>query len=401
MTGIIKPVLSTILYQVLILLVASVVIGELFRHLGFSSVAGELLSGIIVGPSVLGLVTSPQDLSALAFVALFFIIYQLGFTARTEKLKKHVIRGTTVAITSFIAPFIIVLGISYLVLDYGPIEDFILALAVSVPSISVVSVLVRDTGMEALEGGQIIMAGVVIVDVLAFILLAAVTRTIEDTLRIVLFTVVFIAAFLLIDHLLNMNLVRTRRFFRKISKAVKGEEIAYASLIVTGLVVSELFQIIGLVYVLGAFFAALIVHEEVIGVKLFEKVSNTVNSMNKAFFAPFFFGYAGSEVIISQNGQMSIILIVLMALLLVLLSVAFTFYATRGFFPGRDGERKGLSYIMAGKGSVGIIIGNVALDAGLIAYQVNSLIIIATIVGSLTVTLLLRGGVKGNASMDL
>ena len=382
---------SSILYQILVLLAASVIAGEIFRQLGFSSVAGELISGIIVGPSLLGFVSSSQELSPLAFVSLFFIIYQLGFNARTEKLKKHVRRGVAITLTSFAFPFMVILVITGIAFDFGTVGDFILALAVAVPSISVVSVLVRDTGVEEKESGQMILAGVVITDIVYFILLSAVTKNITDTLRIIIFTALFIVAFLALDYVINLNLIRTRKFFKKAAKLVKGEEIAYATLIVSGLVLSELFQVIGLVYVLGAFFAALIVHEEAIGVKLFQKVSKTVSSMNKAFFAPFFFGYAGSEVFINGTGFGGLILIMLLALLAAGISIALTFYAMKYYFPSDRSSRKSISYIMAGKGSVGIIIGNVALDAGLITSGVNSLIIVATIVGSLLVTLLLRG----------
>lgn len=383
--------LSTVLYQFLVILAAAVIVGEIFRQLGFSSVAGELISGIIVGPSVMGLVTSPQTLSPLAFVSLFFIIYQLGFNAKTEKLKRYIAKGFTVTISSFVAPFVIVLLISRAIFGFGGIEDFVLALSVSVPSISVVSVLVRDTGIEEKESGHIILSSIVIVDILSFILLAAITRTIPDTIRIILFTVLFIGAFLVLDYFISRNLVGMRRLFRGVGRVIKGEELAYATLILTGLVVSELFQIMGLVYVLGAFFAALIVHDEVIGVKLFEKVSKTINSMNKAFFAPFFFGYAGSEVILMDNSLFSIYGIILVSLLVVGVSIAFTYMMAGRYFPENGKSRRSVSVIMAGKGSVGIIIANVSLDAGIIPYSVNSLIILATIVGSLAVTILLRG----------
>jgi len=383
--------LSTVLYQFLVILASAVIMGEFFRQIGFSSVAGELISGIIVGPSALGLVNNPQELSPLAFVALFFIIYQLGFNAKTEKLKRYVVKGMTVTVSAFAAPFVIVLIISRSIFGFGAVEDFVLALAVSVPSISVVSVLVRDAGIEDRESGHVILAGIVIVDVLAFILLAALTRTITDTLRIVLFTAIFIAAFLILDYFISRNLAGTRKLFRGAARVIKGEELAYATLILTGLVVSELFQIMGLVYVLGAFFAALIVHDEVIGVRLFEKVSKTVNSMNKAFFAPFFFGYAGSEVILWENSYFNIFSIILLSLFVVGISIVFTYFLSGRYFGDDPNGRRSVSVIMAGKGSVGIIIANVALDAGIISYGANSLIILSTIVGSLAVTLLLRG----------
>lgn len=383
--------LATILYQVLLLLFAAVIAGELFRHMGFPSVAGELLSGIIVGPAVLGLVSSSQELSPLAFVSLFFIIYQLGFDAKTEKLKKYVTKGLTVAMTSFVIPLVIIMIISSMVFSFGTVQNFVLALAVSVPSISVISVLVRETGIQEKESGHLILASIVIVDIVSFIILAAITRTITDTVRIVLFTVVFILAFLAVDYFISLNLGGTRRLFRKLAGIVKGEEMAYATLILTGLIVSELFQVMGLVYVLGAFFAALIVHEEVIGIKLFEKVSKTMHSMNEAFFAPFFFGYAGSEVVLMGDGLNRILAISGIALLVVAISVALTYYGTSRFLPHNGGSRRTVSFIMSGKGSVGIIIANVALDAGIISYTTNSLVIIATIVGSLAVTIFLRG----------
>ncbi len=392
--------LSSILFQFLVILAAAVIVGEIFRQIGFSSVAGELISGIIVGPSLLGLVSDPVELSPIAFVSLFFIIYQLGFNAKTEKLKKYVSKGFTVTLSAFVAPFLITLAIARSIFSFGAVEDFVLAIAVSVPSISVVSVLVRDSGIEEKESGHIILSAIVMVDVLAFIVLAAVTRTITDTLRIILFTALFIGAFLALDFFITRNLVGIRGVFRKAAGLIKGEELAYAALILTGLVVSELFQVMGLVYVLGAFFAALIVHDEVIGVKLFEKVSKTVSSMNKAFFAPFFFGFAGSEVILTESSYFSIASIILLSLLLVGISVSLTYFSTGRFFRGNSAGRRSVSVIMAGKGSVGIIIANVSLDAGIISYQVNSLVILATIVGSLMVTLMLRGHREEAAMID-
>jgi len=100
--------LYNIIWQVLLVLVFALVLGELFSQFKLPAVAGELAAGLILGPSVLNLVSATQEIQALSSIALFFIIFFIGFQMKTETLRKHVVESVLVTLTSFIVPLIIV-----------------------------------------------------------------------------------------------------------------------------------------------------------------------------------------------------------------------------------------------------------------------------------------------------
>ena len=76
-----------IIIQVLIVLAAAVITGEVFAQLRLPSVAGQLLSGILLGPTVLNIVSTNDEVQAISSIALFFIIFLIGFEMSTETVK--------------------------------------------------------------------------------------------------------------------------------------------------------------------------------------------------------------------------------------------------------------------------------------------------------------------------
>src|SRR5580704_1533051 len=133
-----------IILEVLPVLASSILLGEAFEQLRLPSVAGQLLSGMILGPTVIGLIAPDPELQGVASVSLFFIIFMIGLEMNTKTLGKHVSQGTLLTLTSFIIPFVLSLGVGFVVFPFDTITVFIVALAVSVPSISIISVLVMQ-----------------------------------------------------------------------------------------------------------------------------------------------------------------------------------------------------------------------------------------------------------------
>ena len=67
----------TIITDVLIVLASALLVGELFEQLCLPSVVGEILAGMIIGPSLFGLVFADDAVKAVSSVALFFIIFSI------------------------------------------------------------------------------------------------------------------------------------------------------------------------------------------------------------------------------------------------------------------------------------------------------------------------------------
>jgi len=384
------------IFEVLIVLAAAVITGEVFEQFRMPSVAGELLSGIVLGPTVLGVVSFTSDLQALSTIALFFIIFLIGIEMNTETLWKNVRAALLLATTSFALPLALAFLVAALALPFGRTSDFIFALAIAVPSISIISVLVMQYEMQEKESGQIILATVVVADLLAFVLLAAASSPLPSTLAVVAETGIFIVAFVLVDLLLNKRPQAFRRALTRIGRMSRREDLAYASLIVVGLAVASVFQVIGLSYIIGAYFAGLIVHDGLIGRTAFKEVSQTLARMNRAIFIPFFFGFAGLEANLSQSSYGLLAGLVLVLAASIVPAMAVTFLVTRLALRAKDPEGpRQIAVTLGGRGAVGIVIASVALSNGIFDNVAYSLTVIGTLGISLVVPVLL--GRKGVA----
>lgn len=384
-----------IITDVLVVLAVAVLVGELFEQVGLPSVAGELLSGLVLGPTVLGVVATSQQTSAISEVALFFVVLLIGFEMNTETVRSHIVPSLLVTGTSFVLPFLILTAAAALVLPFGLTANLLVALAIGAPSISIVSVLVMELDLVHKETGQIILSSVTITDMIAFVILSGVSGTPGETAAVVVLLSLFLAAFLLVDWQLNSHPGAFRDLLERGSKATKREELSFALLIVGGLLVAVILQGIGVSYILGAFFAGLIIHDGLVGKSAFRRTADTLAKMNRAFFIPVFFGLAGVEASFPASqagllGPLGVLLVVAMVPATLL-----TYVAARSVLKVKEaGGPRRISFILSGRGAVGIVIASVALKAGLISGTAYSLVVIGTVAISVVIPAMAGRGRK-------
>jgi Kef-type K+ transport system membrane component KefB len=255
---------------------------------------------------------------------------------------------------------------------------------------------VMQYNMLERETGRVILSTVTVTDVIAFVFLVAISQPVRSTLTVVVYTGVLIAAFIVVDAVLNLKPRAFRQMVERGGKLVKREDMSYAVLILVGLLVAGAFQAIGLSYIIGAFFAGLIMHDGLIGRKAFQEMSTTFARMNRALFIPLFFGLAGLEADLSASqfvylprlaGAMAVTLV---------LSIGLSYFALRSVLRMEErGGAKQIAVTLGGRGAVGIVIASIALGGGLIDQLAYSLIIVGTLAVSFVVPLLL--GRKGDS----
>jgi Kef-type K+ transport system membrane component KefB len=378
--------LFSIITDILIVLAAALLLGELFERFRLPSVVGEILSGMIIGPSVLGLVAANDSLSAVSSVALFFIIFHIGFEMKTQMLKSRIRVASLFSITSFLIPLVLMALAALFIFPFSTTEIFILVLAIAVPSLSIVSVLIWQYNLLQTATGQIILASVTISDVLAFVFVAGIVRPWENTLTIFLEIAVFIIVFVVLDTVLNRKPAVFQNFIVRLSKFFKRQDFAFALLIIIALLVAAVFQNIGLSFVLGAFFAGLIVHDGLIGRKACDRISQTFSTMNSIFFVPLFFGFAGVEVMLSGIDYSFYAGLVVLIVIALGVGVSLTYLVSKKVLRSYvDVVPKQLAGILGGKGAIGIVIATVALSEGFLSEVAFSLVIIATLIVSLII----------------
>ncbi|MDG6915493.1 MAG: cation:proton antiporter [Nitrososphaerota archaeon] len=379
-----------IIYEVLLVLASAVFLGGVFEHFGLPAVAGELLSGLILGPTLLGVVTNTTEAQGVSTIAIFFIVFLIGLEMKTEIIRKYIIKGTATTLTSFVVPFVVATVVAIRLFPFGVTADLVVALVVVVPSISIVSAMVIQYKLLELQTGQVILASVIICDVLAFVVLAALSQSAQNLLYIFAFIAVFVVVFAAIDWLLNTKVEAFQLLLRSASHLLRRENVSYAILIVVGLLVSYLFQAVGLSYIIGAFFAGLILHEGLIGREAFGRVSRTFTRMNEGFFIPIFFGFAGVEANLLAAGLPLLGALAVVAGASIATSLLLTYKGATSLWKASGDEARDVAVILGGRGAVGIVIATVAVDNGIIDLSAYSLAVFGTMAISIFVPLLIK-----------
>ena len=366
----------SIITDVLIVLAAALLVGELFERFHLPSVVGEILAGMIIGPSVLGLVLPSDPIRAVSSIALFFIIFHIGFQMKTQMVQGKLQAASLFSLTSFIVPFALMMLASLFFLPFNSKESLIVALAIAVPSLSIISVLISQYNLLKTVTGQIILASVTISDVLAFVILVGIVRPLESTLMVILEIVIFAVAFIVIDRTLNKKPQVIQKILTQSSGFFKREDFAFALLIIVALCVSAIFQTIGLSFILGSFFAGLIFHDGLIGRKSYDRVCQTLSTMNKIFFIPLFFGFAGIEVLLASVDYLLYAGLAVLIALALGVGVSLTyFFSRKGMLSKLDVSPKLLAGILGGRGAIGIVIATVAFNEGALNESGFSLVI--------------------------
>jgi len=204
-----------------------------------------------------------------------------------------------------------------------------------------------------------------------------------------------------VDWLLNFRPKTLRLAIGKGAALVKREEISFAIVLICGLFTAALLEAIGVSYIIGAFLAGLIIHDGLIGRKPFREIANTLARMNRAFFIPLFFGFAGVEANFSLDHLSLLAPLGALIAVSIVPAYALTYLVAKRFL--RDGgSSRQVALVMGGRGAVGIVIASVALGDGLIDNTAYSLVVLGTLIVSLLVPVLAgRKGLEADQSVNM
>lgn len=374
-----------VITAILILLGVGLVLGQVFERFRLAAVAGEILGGFVMGPAVLGIIQPSSELTSIAEVALFFIVLLIGIEITTSSILRSYKTALPMSAVSFGLPVVIMVLCLYFIFGNSSAASVIVAISIGVPSISIVSVLVKNYGLLQKRAGQIILSSVIISDLLAFIVLSSYLN--HDNVFVKNGAIlVFIAALFIADFFLARYSEAVVRAFSRLHATEHGEKIIFGSIILGGLLAATFFQVIGFTYVLGAFFAGMIISEVVVGKELLGIITRTLNRINDSFFIPLYFTVAGLSVLVPGFYYISLLLVLL------LITGGFGSYMTvklgrRIQINQRPSNAVGF---LGSRGAVGVVIAATALNAGLISYDLYSLVLFGTVILALVFPLFIR-----------
>ncbi len=380
---------------ILLLLVVSISLGSLFKAIGLPDVVGAIVAGVIIGPAVFGFITPTSELAAISLLSLFFIILQIGIESSADIFSKSITFISGFAVTSFVVPFLVMAAGSFYLFHLPYLEAISVSLAVSIPSISITSVLLMRSGLIKIEDGQRLLGAVAMSDVLAFIILVSFHRAPLELLIISVSLIAFVIGVYYLDMFLKSTSEHIIPRLDRLNDPEK-EAVVFAIIILLGLGISSLFEYIGISFVMGAFFAGLIIHRDSIGDQTYNMVKVTLHRINSSFFIPLFFSISGVEMTIIA---LSILPYLVFLLIVTIVIGGYAAYKFSQRYMKHISPTVSVG-IFGGRGAVGIIIASIALSDGLMTESYYSVAIFATVIMAIAFTFVFDRSLK-NGKLDL
>ncbi len=407
-----KPV--DVVVHVLATLAAVIGLGNLlawcFRRIGQPAVIGEVIAGIVLGPSVLGaispelmhiLIPGPLDdpqrivvaaLGAIAQLGVILYLFVVGLDLNLEKVGKHAHAAVAISHASIVLPFVLGTGLAlwlYPLLSSRDVSfasfSLFLGAAMSITAFPVLARILSDQRIEKSELGVIALSCAATDDVTAWCLLAlvvGVTRArVGDAVVVAAATVAFVACMLLIVRPMLRAWIDRRRS----SKAPEAGELA---LLVIGVLLAALTtEAIGIHAAFGAFlFGAVIPHDSSIARTIGEQLRTVVTVL----FLPAFFAITGMN---TQIGLISGVENWLMCATIILV-------ATLGKFGGtmaacrlvgiRGRMAAALGILMNTRGLMELIVLNIGLTLGVISPRLYAMMVLMALATTIATTPILN-----------
>ena len=169
-----------ILRDLVIIIVSAKFFGLIARRLHAPQVAGEIIAGLLIGPTLFNLVQAGDFLSGMAEIGVILLMFSAGLETDIEKLKKSGVKATILACTGVAVP--LVMGTILYMIFYGFAApgsvEFIKALFIgtilTATSVSITVQVLKELGKISTDVGTTIMSAAIIDDVIGIVVLTAV-----------------------------------------------------------------------------------------------------------------------------------------------------------------------------------------------------------------------------------
>ncbi len=292
---------ESFLLTILIMLISALILGEAFKRIKLPTIIGHLLAGIIIGPSLLDIVHPSESFSIIIDLSIFFMMLLAGLHLRPEEIRKAGKNSIILSILAFVIPFGAGAEIASL-FGLPLLTSLFIGLALAITAIPVSAIVLMEFGLLKSKLGTTVITAGIIDDILSLVVLAIIIQLAANGVEGVDypeigFSVVKIVAFIggifLLDFILKK--IKHRRPIKFLSQPsiLKSKEVGFGMLLISAFAISLIAENVGLHFVIGTFFAGLIIYDQIIGKKNFEKVNRVFTAITFGLFSPIFFAFIG------------------------------------------------------------------------------------------------------------
>src|SRR5215468_6643326 len=386
------------LAAVVLLLLTGRLLGEAMQRIGQPAVIGQLLGGVLLGPSIFGALwpeaqhaifpaSGPQKsmLDAVSQLGILMLLLLTGMETNLGLVRKVGRAAASISIAGIALPF----ACGFAVGEFLPdsmlpkpeqrlITSLFLGTALSISSVKIVAMAVREMNFMRRNVGQLIVASAIIDDTIGWVIIAITfglaqhgTIDLATLARSLFGTALFLALSLTIGRRLVFSLIRWTN-----DNFVSEVPVITVILVIMG-TMALITYLIGVHTVLGAFVAGILIGESPI---LTRHIDEQLRGLITAFFAPVFFGIAGLTADLTILADPKIAM--LTAGLVMVASVGKFAGAFAGAELGGPTRREGFALAcgMNARGSTEVIIATVGLSMGALNQDLFTMIVAMAVI---------------------
>jgi len=392
--------LTVIFLSLGVLLGVARVLGELAQKLHQPAVVGELVAGVLLGPTVLGNIApglsaylfpaagpAAVALDAISTLAIALFLLVAGIEVDLSTLWRQGRVGGIVGIAAIVIPFLCGLATAWLVpqaLGRQPEADPLIfalffAIALSISALPVIAKTFMDMGLYRSDLGMVVISAAVFNDLFGWILFAVVLGlmgggppgTGNSIALTTALTLAFTAAMLVLGRwLIHRALPYVQAYTRW-----PGGELSFA--LVLAILAAGFTEWIGIHAIFGAFLVGIAVGDSS---HLRERSRVIIEQFVSFIFAPVFFASIGLRVNFLTHFDLSLVLTVLLIACVTKLAGG-TLGARLGGMTPREAWAVG--FAMNSRGAMEIILGLLALEAGIIRQRLFVALVVMAIITSM------------------
>lgn len=349
---------AAVLLDLFIILASAKVMAEIFERIRQPAVVGEIIAGVIIGPSLLGWVAPGDVIGILAEIGVIFLLFNVGLETKPQAIFSVGMRAAMVGVLGVVLPFV---AGYFLAVAWGGsfAESMFIGAALVATSVGITARVLGSMGLLDEPTARIILGAAVIDDILGLIILSLVSTVSQGSVSYAELAKTAAAAVLFTGFVALVGSRVINRLAPFIERLRLGKPFFTLGLILClGLSVASIY--VGIAAIIGAFLAGMALAE---ATEENEKMHRLTSGVSE-FLIPFFLVNIGMQLSLTVFRDTSV---VAFAAVLTLMAVATKFVGCGlGAWGLNRREMAQVGIGMVPRGEVGIVVAQIGLGLGVI-----------------------------------
>lgn len=390
----IRGPLPILILQIATILFAVKIFGWICQKIGQPSVVGEIIAGVVLGPSLLGLyfpkvsefifpVSSLGNIGFLSQIGLILFMFIVGLELNFKTIQRKANEAIIISHASIIFPFALGFILAYFMYEEFsphniPFMSFALfmGIAMSITAFPVLARIVHERGINKTALGPIVITCAAIDDITAWCILAAVIAIVKagsfaSSIYVIIVAIIYVIIMLKVVRPLLKRMAENWSSKRLMSKSMI---LVYCLILFLSAYATE---IIGIHALFGAFIAGVVMPTNM---NFRENLTEKLEDVTLIIFLPLFFVYTGLR---TEIGLLNDVHLWMVCIAIIVVAVTGKFWGSTlaALFVGlnkKDSTIVGI--LMNTRGLMELVVLNIGLDLGVLSPEVFAMMVVMALV---------------------